>query len=542
MKYNYKLFILFSLLISFTITKAQNEFITEWVTVKNTIKFPGLGNNYTIVWESINDASQKDTIHNAEDGQLLTFPAKGSYLIKAYNGNGTFYGFSAKNYSSNKNELKYVRQWGNIHWTSLNHAFLACAKLDVTAADAPDLTSVTDLTRMFSSCTLLQGNSSFNNWNTQNVTIMSYMFASATAFNQSLKDWNTAQVTRMDHMFEKASAYNQPMADWNTSAVINLSYMFQKASAFNQPIGNWNTGNVTSLNNMFADASAFNQPIDNWDTHKVTKMTKMFQNATAFNQTLDNWNTQKTSDMENMFQNATTFNQSLANWDLSKKPKMANMLDNSGMDCNNYSASLIAWAGASSTPKGITLGAEGIVYNSTAAAAHETLVTDKNWIIHDDIYNAACNVSTPVTFGDFAATISDNQLSVVWNTISEINNKAFYIEISENGIDGWKKIATVQSKAISGNSNAGIDYHKTIPLTSSILAALSFLATVLIPGKKNKWLALMAACAIFLTIYSCSKTDLVAENNSREKIYIKLSQVDNDGTVTILGIKEAVRK
>ena len=404
--------------------------------------------------------------------------------------------------------------------------------------------NVTNMYLMFS------GASSFNqpigNWNTQNVTNMSFMFYVATSFNQPIGDWNTQNVTNMESMFSGAPSFNQPIGDWNTQKVKSMRNMFYAATSFNQPVGNWNTQNVTNMESMFYGATSFNHPIDDWNTQNVINMSSMFYGATSFNQPIGNWNTQNVTNMYSMFYNATSFNQSLSDWNLSSvtnSPSMGNMLTKSGMDCKNYSATLNGWANATTTPDNLTLGADGLFYNSSAQAAHDKLVNQKGWTISRDTYYADCDVTTPVTFGTFSASITDNNLSVNWNTYSEINNKEFIIEISKTGIDKWQKIATVKTKAENGNSTTGIDYSTTIPLTgAALLGSLALLSIGLISNKRNKFMIVGMGVLLCAVIYSCTKTASLQDDIRKEKVFVRLSQIDKDGTVKVLGIKEALRK
>ena len=90
------------------------------------------------------------------------------------------------------------------------------------------------------------------------VTTMTFMFYSASAFNQDIGSWNTAQVTTMYGMIYQASAFNQDIGGWNTAQVTEMSFMFKYASAFNHDISSW-TGSAatTAQTGMFTSATAF---------------------------------------------------------------------------------------------------------------------------------------------------------------------------------------------------------------------------------------------------------------------------------------------
>ncbi|MCM2349405.1 MAG: BspA family leucine-rich repeat surface protein [Bacteriovoracaceae bacterium] len=162
--------------------------------------------------------------------------------------------------SSDRPKILDVKSWGSYQWASMENTFEQCRNLNVSATDAPNLTRVTSLARMFYNARSLNGD--LINWDTSNITDMSSMFYFAQVFNQNIGNWNTSKVT------------NQ------------LSYIFFKAFAFNQPIGNWDTSNALTMAAMFWDASVFNQDISNWDVSNVTQMEYMFQDTDAFNQPL----------------------------------------------------------------------------------------------------------------------------------------------------------------------------------------------------------------------------------------------------------------
>jgi gliding motility-associated-like protein len=150
------------------------------------------------------------------------------------------------------------------------------------------------------------------------------------------------------------------------------------------------------MSRMFIDAYAFNQNIGTWNTAAVTTMERMFDFATAFNQNIGAWNTSAVTDMRGMFADAEDFNQNIGTWTLNPAVNLSNMLNNSGMDCSNYSATLIDWSANPSTPNGRTLGATGRQYGINAVAARSNLTTTKGWTITGDTPSATvCGSNEP---------------------------------------------------------------------------------------------------------------------------------------------------
>ncbi|TAE44537.1 MAG: BspA family leucine-rich repeat surface protein, partial [Cytophagales bacterium] len=467
------------------VSGSANAFVTNWITDNTQIIIPttGTGYNYDV------------TLTNLTTGAVTTLTAQtGNVTFSGLTDNTVTYqvaiiGTFPRIYFNNETEIGKIRsiaQWGNIAWTNMNNAFFGCNNLGYIATDTPNLLGVSDMSYMLKDCTIFNGNISnwnttnvtnmsfmfsvaaaFNQpigaWNTQNVIDMSFMFQGAIAFNQPLNTltWNTQNVTNMQSMFDGAIVFNQPIGNWNTQNVTNMSSMFQNATAFNQPIGAWNTQNVTNMSSMFTIAISFNQPLNTvtWNTQNVTDMSAMFQGATAFNQSISNWNTQNVTTMLFMFLDATAFNQNLGAWnvtnlDAGNNTGATSMLDNCGMNTANYDATLIGWA-SQNVKTGVFLGAIGRTYCAGVNARTTLASAPKNWTITDDVLSCPL----PITLLSFEGKrTNENNVLLQWKTATELNNKGFEVQKSNNVID-FKKITFVDG---AGNSSVIKNYSLNI--------------------------------------------------------------------------------
>ncbi len=330
-----------------------NAFVTTWKTDNPgssnsdqiTIPTTGSGYFYRVDWGD-------GTFDTDVTGDIThTYASAGTYTVSITGAFPRIF-FNAGSFLPDKDAQKIlsVEQWGNVQWASMAHAFSGCENLRINAPDAPDLSGVTDMTRMFFDA--IAFNDNINHWDVSNVSNMSGLFKDAETFNQSLNAWDVSNVTNMGEMFNFARAFNQDVRfvaggantggdAWNTSNVLDMGSMFGGASAFDQDIGNWNVNNVTDMNQIFSVAVAFNQDIGNWNISNVTDIRSMFNGATAFNQNIstkigggnyggDAWNTAGINDMSNMFRNATAFDQNIGNWDVGQVNDMRSMFGFAG--------------------------------------------------------------------------------------------------------------------------------------------------------------------------------------------------------------------
>jgi surface protein len=418
-----------------------NAFITTWktnnagTTNSTSISIPtsGSGYSYDVDWNNDGVYDELGITGNVTHD----FGAEGTYTIRIRGSFPRIY----FNYSGDRKKLLNISQWGNNIWTSMANAFYGCSNLDITSSDIPNLSGVTDMSLMFAGCSVLNGPTNIGSWNTAAVINMNNMFSYASTFNQPIGTWNTSAVTSMASMFSNTLAFNQPIGNWNTSSVTSMSAMFHSTAAFNQPIGGWNTASVTNMGSMFQNSIAFNQPIGSWNTSAVSGMPMMFYGASAFNQPINGWNIANVSDMPWMFYNAAVFNQNLGSWTLKSNVNVANMFDGNGMDCSNYSATLMGWNNNPTTPNGRNLGATGRLYSTDAETARINLATTKGWTITGDA--ASGNNCDPNAFittwkTDNAGTSNSTSITIPttgsgYNYDVDWNNDGVYDQIGITG-------------------------------------------------------------------------------------------------------------
>ena len=290
---------------------SADAFATTWQTtaLDESVTFPGTaaaGLNYTVDW---GDGST--TTHSGHATHTYALPGYHSVQVS-----GDLAGVSlGDSPAANAAKLISIDQWGDTAWATMESAFKGASNMVYKAADAPDLSGVTDASFMF------YGASSFNDdissWDVSGVTNMSRMFDSAASFDQPIGAWDTSSVTDASAMFYGATSFDQPIGAWNTSSVTDASAMFYGATSFDQPLGSWDVSGVTDASHMFYGASSFNGDISSWDTSSVTDMSGMFYAATAFDRPLGSWNTSSVTDTSLMFSFAAAFDRPLGSWDTS---------------------------------------------------------------------------------------------------------------------------------------------------------------------------------------------------------------------------------
>ena len=163
-----------------------------------------------------------------------------------------------------------------------------------------------------SSCTEAKLSSiSFNNFNTDDVTDMSYMFyycLDLTSLNMS--KFNTSNVENMADMFDGCSNITTlNVSSFNTNKVTNMEHMFNGCSKLaTLNIDNFDTSKVTNMFGMFDLCSSLTTlDVTKLNTSEVENMQHMFyacSNLTSLN--VSNFNTSNVENMAHMFENCSS--------------------------------------------------------------------------------------------------------------------------------------------------------------------------------------------------------------------------------------------
>ena len=216
--------------------------------------------------------------------------------------------------------------------------------------------NVTTMTYMFNNCSSLTS-LDFSNFNTSKVTNMSYMFMSCSSLTSlDLSSFNTASVTEMSWMFYNCSSLTSlDLSSFNTSKVTNMNNMFRNCSSLTSlDFSSFNTSNVTDMVGMFyncssltsLDFSSFNTSnvrdmsimfsqckvltsldLSSFNTSNVTKMNSMFSQCEVLTSLdLSSFNTSNVTDMSWMFYYCSSLTSlDLSNFNTSKVTNMSYM-------------------------------------------------------------------------------------------------------------------------------------------------------------------------------------------------------------------------
>jgi surface protein len=414
------------------------DFVSTWDTTKagsasDTVVLPLLsGGVYsgTIYWGDGNS----DALSYANRTHVY---ASGG--VKTITISGQIDGWRFANVGDRR-KITDISNWGTLNIT-LNWAFYGCNNLDVTATDAPTLTS-SNLDNMFRDCTLLTS-PDFSSWDVSGVTSMIGSFNNCSNFNGDITTWDVSNVTAFVYnaagfrigMFAGCQSFNQDIGGWDVSSSTDLSGMFSGCIVFNQDLGNWYMDNKTELGAMFNGCFAFNNGgsdgIKNWNVSNCIDFDGMFLNARAFNQNIGTWNMSLAQYLGGMFRAAYSFNQNIGAWNVSNVTSMPRMFDSARDFNNGGSDSIRNWNVSSVTDmlimfgRGSFTGDQPTLFNQPIGDWNTGLVLNmgsmfwRNTAFDQDLSNWDINQVTNFT-GTFASlagfsTANYDALLIAWD-------------------------------------------------------------------------------------------------------------------------------
>lgn len=171
----------------------------------------------------------------------------------------------------------------------------------------------------------------------------------------------------------------------------------------------------------------------------------------------------------------------------------------------------------------------------------------------NDSYNMTDPITgvLPVIFGPINATISGSNFSINWQTTSEKNNKEFLVQASADGKE-FHTIGTVSTLAENGNSDIALEYAFSknwsevssllgFPLISALLLIAIALALLVKNRRKAFYLPILVILA-FASFMGCRKDDNQLATDDVPDVYIRIGQVDIDGTTQYSRIVKAIKE
>ncbi|MGE6221826.1 choice-of-anchor R domain-containing protein [Nubsella zeaxanthinifaciens] len=219
------------------------------------------------------------------------------------------------------------------------------------------------------------------------------------------------------------------------------------------------------------------------------------------------------------------FNLTSANWPLAASKKYVLVVS------GTTASGTISWT----TTNTSHTTSSSIAYVGTVRSTNSGSTWGTNSYLNG-IQITATNLVLPVTLTQFSANLSKSGiLSASWKTASEKNNSHFILQGSTDGKE-WSNLAT--KNAVSNGDN-GAEYNTEIDLKTVSIAGFGLVGLFLFPfyNRRSRIIAAFIVCSLF--IVSCSKqsdelslkTESLKVGSLKGTIYLRLAQVDKDGTV-----------
>jgi|GEM_PF-4112541 len=183
------------------------------------------------------------------------------------------------------------------------------------------------------------------------------------------------------------------------------------------------------------------------------------------------------------------------------------------------------------------------VISSTSNTDVQTTGAGDQWGFYaSDLATNIFDVALPVKFGKIDGQLRSNHLELNWVSETETGNDYYEVQVSRNGTHFRAIGDKVNSKALNGTSGSALNYNFTHEIKEQpdiagfyfwgpgLLLMILALSFCLQPQKRH--CNLLLGMVVFLTTIGIScqkKADSEVEQNSGNRYYIRIAQVDKEG-------------
>ena len=221
--------------------------------------------------------------------------------------------------------------------THMNYMFSECYNLNEINLNNLNTNNVIDINHMFNKChelTKIEFPSSFN---TQNIIDMSFMFNECQKLSEIIfsKSFITSKVTSMKSIFGKCfKLKNLNISNFNTENVTDMSYMFEQCNNLEKIVldsSKFKTNKVVNMVRMFSECNSLKEiDLSSFNVENVIHMNYMFNNCRQLT-TVDLSKTKinQAANLAHMFDNCSNINTiNISNFKLTDGTKIEKMFDN----------------------------------------------------------------------------------------------------------------------------------------------------------------------------------------------------------------------
>ena len=238
-------------------------------------------------------------------------------------------------------EIISINNWDISKVSDMSNLFSNCTLLkSIPDISNWDISNVENISNLFYHCINLVSIPDISKWKIDNVRNMSYLFYDCKGIVSlpDISNWNTKKVSDMRSIFCKCSSLKAlpDISKWSTENVVNMSGMFQHCASLSSlpDISGWNVGNVVNMGGMFDHCITLkNLPdISKWDMKNVTNLNYMFYYCTDISSFPDisQWNTGNAKNMKGLFCDCTSMSMmpDISKWNTSNVTNMSFMFYN----------------------------------------------------------------------------------------------------------------------------------------------------------------------------------------------------------------------